>query len=167
MKKVNVLSVFLAAMMLLVAGCTKDEQSSPIELDLTKTATIKGVIKADLNLTNQELEFAPQGTTVLFRIETSQFTNLPNFSDNYLIYQAQVQGAGQYEISLPVNEKGIEIVILPDDFEYDQIFEFVDPNTGQTQTGTRRKVFTAAPLTIDSLIRDQVKVVDVNYTFNN
>jgi hypothetical protein len=167
MKKVNIFRFLIAAIVLLNTGCEKDEQSSPIELDLTKTATLKGLMRADLNLTNQVLEFVPQGTTVLFRIEASQFTSLPHFSDNYLIYQTQVQGAGQYEISLPVNEKGIEIVILPGDFEHDQIYEFVDPNTGQTQTGTRRKVFTVVPLTINSLIKDQLKIVDVNYTFDN
>jgi hypothetical protein len=46
--------IFLAA---LFSSCEKDEQSSPIEINLTKTATLKGLMRADLNLTNQVLEF--------------------------------------------------------------------------------------------------------------
>jgi hypothetical protein len=132
---------------------------------MTKTAVVKGLLKADLNLTNEEFEFAPQGTKLLFKIEVGQFTNLPTFSDNYLIYETMVQGAGQYQISLPVNDKGIEVFLLPEDFEYDQIYEFFNPNTNQFETGTRRIVFKSDPINMGALITGQEKIFDITYSY--
>jgi hypothetical protein len=51
---------------------------------------VKGFVGADLDLTNEEMEFAPQGSKILFQINANQFTNQPAFSDNFLIYKTSM-----------------------------------------------------------------------------
>ncbi len=157
-------TIVFFVLVLSITACKKEEQATPIDIDLSKSALVKGIVKANLDLTNEEMEFAPQGTKILFQINANQFTIQPNFSDNFLIYETEVDGIGEYQISLPVNEEGINITLIPQDFEYQQLYFLIDPLSGDTTIDNRRVVFKQNSIDFQA-IKDQVKIVDFNFTY--
>lgn len=151
----------IVALMAVLISCNKDEQTSPIEIDLSKSAVLKGKVFAELNTTNEILDFAPSGTKILFSIDASQFSGRPSFSENDLIYETTVGSNGDYQITLPVTEEGVSIVIIPVDFEYDQIYQYYN-NEGQLVTGTHRVVY-SSDAGLVGVVANQVRIIDIQY----
>ncbi|NLO52549.1 MAG: hypothetical protein GX103_15490 [Bacteroidales bacterium] len=156
-------AVFLM-LLLSIGACKKDEQSTPIGIDLSKSALVKGIVKAELDLTNEEMEFAPRVTKILFQIDANQFTNQPSFSNNFLIYETEVDGVVGYQISIPVNEEGVNFTLIPQDFEYKQLYYLIDPYTGDTTTKNRRVVYKQNSIDLQA-IKDEIKIIDFNFTY--
>ncbi|MEN8120269.1 MAG: hypothetical protein ABFS35_07980 [Bacteroidota bacterium] len=112
------------------------------------TATIKGRVFAELDLTTAGLENAPTGLKVTTLLESSQLVDYVNHTGNGEILSVAYEQAtnstntdanSDYSITVPATASGLKIVISSDDFVYDQI-----TGVGTTQ----RKVYKAAPETV-------------------
>ena len=93
------------------------------------TATIKGAVKADLDVTNNSLENAPDGTGITATIESSQLLGYVTFTGAGKLvsvayetssYKAAISG-GSYSLTVPASAKGLNINITGDDFEYNTV----------------------------------------------
>lgn len=117
----NILSIILvAALGSLIAftSCKKKDTYEEVEL---KTVVVSGTVEADLDATNgADMEKAPAGTKIIFRIDSRDLVQAPVGTHVYEIlqYETTVNGDGKYEISLPtVKFNNVTVDIIPVDFE--------------------------------------------------
>lgn len=115
------------------------------------TATIKGRLFADLDLTNAVMENAPSGIKVSTLIEKTQLVNYVNHTGDGEILSISYENAtnstltdnnSDYSIIVPATASGLKIVIQANDFVYDQI---------STGGNPQRKVFHANADTITAI----------------
>lgn len=182
MKKVFLLfgvAAFMASTVFV--GCKKEETSSPVVPDMSKTATIKGKVEANLTIVNDtnkgfylngffsdKYEFAPQGTKVFFKIQANQFSGSTVGASEFLMYSTVVEGNGEYSINVPVTNQGVTITVIPDDFIYNQEQAKKATINGaitSVSDGTKRKVYNANTQNI-SLTNGKTEVVDFQYNAN-
>ncbi len=152
----------------LFSSCEEDDQSSPATLDTTKTATITGIVEAQLDLMNDTtettLEAAPNGTKLIFTVDADDYVLNPDEGINYntLIYEVEVTN-GAYTIEVPAVEKGVDITITPVDFAYNQKqIDFDAELDDFVYTDEQRKVYTADEITV-TVLPGQTKIVDFTY----
>ncbi len=112
------------------------------------TAKINGRIFAELDLTIAGFEIAPVGLKVTSSLESSQLVDYVNHTGNGEILDISYEQAinstntdanGDYSITVPATASGLKIVIITDDFVFDQI-------TGAATT--QRKTYSAVPDTV-------------------
>lgn len=144
----NILLGIATFSLLFLTSCSKEESSS-LELDQSKSATVQGLVKADLDLTEAGYENAPVGTKLIITIENSEYLAGATGSSTY---ETTVDNYGGYSINLPVNDNGIEATFFPDDFEFEQEVEGDD----------ERVIFTASPFSI-TLYPGSTYIRDVQY----
>ncbi len=93
-------------------------------------ATIKGKAFADLDLTQNGLEYAPANTHIFARIGSRSIQNYINTSVAGGITELSYEGMetscltdeyGNFELQLPASADGFEVYISADDFAYNQI----------------------------------------------
>ncbi len=115
------------------------------------TATIKGRLFADLDLTTAGMEIAPAGIKVSSLIESSQLVNYVNHTGDGEILSISYENAtnsilsdnnSDYSVIVPATASGLKILIQTDDFVYDQIDAGGSP---------QRKVFHADADTITAI----------------
>ncbi|MDR1653388.1 MAG: hypothetical protein LBS01_07060 [Prevotellaceae bacterium] len=100
-----------------VASCQKYEPSEPVSADKLKKATITGTVYADLDRTNADLEFAPEGTTLLFQ---TNYSNLISTATGEYVARAVVGANGHYSVEFPVADAGnLQVKITGNEFVYD------------------------------------------------
>lgn len=176
MKKVFLLfgvAAFMAATVFV--GCKKEDASSPVVPDMSKTGVIKGKIEANLTTVNDttpwgvtKWEMAPQGTKIFFKIQANQFSGTTVGASEYLMYSTVVDGNGEYTINVPVTNQGVSLTIIPDDFIYNQE-QFktatINGNLVRISDGTKRKIYNANTQTI-SLTTGKTEVIDFQYSAN-
>ena len=157
---------------IMFVACDKDKQNSPVSPDLTKVATIKGLVYANLTERNDTLpqlpatgvkkEFAPAGTLLHIRVDATQYSST---ASGYFIYTATVGSAGDYSIEIPTRIQGVSVEIIPIDFEYDKVVgnwswtgsEYV------WEGKSERTIYTTAIVNVGGLVPDGVKIIDINY----
>jgi len=114
------------------------------------TATISGRTLADLDATIAGLEDAPSGLKISSYIEPEQLINYVNHTgDGEILSIAYEQttnntntdASSDYNIVVPATGSGLKVVIIANDFQYDQI----------TVGGPQRKVFKAISDTITAV----------------
>lgn len=156
MKK-TVLSGFILASLLLIAvlsGCKKEEATNaPTNVG---TATLTGNVKAELNLTNTDLENAPAGTKIIAVISSEDLvTNpTPNVEYENISYETTIDGSGNYTFSsIAAANKEVTVDIYPADFIYYQV---------QPDNTTRRVVYSVDKITT-VVIKNRTTVQDFNY----
>lgn len=156
MKKVYF--IFTIALMIAVVfqSCKKDEQPTPATIDLTKSATIKGKVKAELDNSNSTSESAPSGTKIIFQVSAQDFPLDPSGNYDDLLYTATVDANGDYTISVPVNNKGVNYTIRPVDFEYNQV-------QAAPAGSTIRKIYSAGSISVNGLITGETRIEDIMY----
>ena len=130
----NIISIMLVAafgVMLVFTGC-KEEVYVPEEL---QKVTIKGQILTDLDLTDVDINFVPDGTKIIFRIDSRDLVAVPEAGYNYQTLQYEtIVTDGFFSIDLPsvnFNAVGVEVVLDPfiaeqtdfADDDYNMIFE--------------------------------------------
>jgi hypothetical protein len=112
------------------------------------TATISGRTLAELDATNGTIENAPNGLQIVSLIEPEQLVNYVNHTgDGEILDIAYEQTTdfvttdtnSDYSVTVPATGSGLKIVVMADDFVYDQI----------TAGGPQRKVYKAIPDTIN------------------
>lgn len=118
----NIISIMLIAslgMLLVFSGCKKDEYV-PEEL---KKVTLSGSVKTDMHLGVAGLEKVPDGTKIIFRIDSRDLCAAPvaGYTYEVLQYETTVTG-GTYTITLPtVKFNGVTVNIVPVDFTAKQV----------------------------------------------
>lgn len=128
MKK-NTLSIFVLFLaVLVVLGSCKKEDPTSLVLDDTKTATISGTVYAQLDLSNGDIENAPSGTKLFFKVQNNQYIA---GGQGTTIYEVTVGAGGSYSLTLPVTDEGIDVVVEAEDFEYN-VVQFDGTTTEET-----------------------------------
>jgi hypothetical protein len=117
MRKIKTIGALLMASAILFTGCKDEIITSELTLDLSKKATVQAYIYAELNLTNQGLEYAPNGTRVLISIPNSAFN--PSASGNWI--DTLYVNNGFVQATVPVTSNGVTVQFIPAEFTYDQI----------------------------------------------
>lgn len=153
MKKI--VSFSLAAILFLgiaLTSCEKYEASTPYEINDSITATITGYVKAPLDLSNTDEEFAPSGTKIYLQVSLREYN--PNAPlGEFKTYSTTVGSDGKYTFNLPSNENGINFTLIPEDFRANQT---------QWDDSTEEVVFTANQHSGD-VISNQTYIFDINY----
>jgi len=117
----NIISIMLIAslgMLLVFTGCKEDEYvPEPL-----KMVTVTGTVKADMDLGEAGNENVPDGTKIIFRINSQNLVQNPIVGYTYQVlqYEATVTG-GFYTIELPsVKFQAVPVDVVPVDFKANQ-----------------------------------------------
>lgn len=138
----NIISIMLIAslgMLLVFAGC-KEEEYVPEPL---KNVTITGSVKADMHLGIAGFEKVPDGTKIIFRIDSRDLcaNAIASYTYQVLQYETTVTG-GTYTISLPtVKFNAVNVDIIPVDFSTKQV---------QVDLTEKDKVFTGIATSVST-----------------
>lgn len=149
--------VFYSLVAILFSGialtsCEKYEVSTPYEINDSITATITGYVKAPLDLSNTDEEYAPAGTKIYLQVSLQEFNpNAP--AGEFKTYSTTVGSDGMYSFSLPSNDNGVDFTIIPEDFRYNQI---------QWDTTSVDVIFSANSHE-GTVISNQTYIYDINY----
>lgn len=156
MKKVAIFS--LAAVLFLgmaLTSCEKYDVSTPYEINDSISATISGYVKAPLDYSDDDEEFAPSGTKIYLKVELTEFNpNAP--AGEFKTYSTTVGSNGMYEFTLPSNENGVSFTIMAEDFRATQVLW--DDSTDEV-------IFSAGNYE-GTVISDQKYIQDINYFEN-
>jgi hypothetical protein len=118
----NVFSIMLIAVLGLTVVFTGCKDEEPV-IEPLPTALVQGTVKAQLDLNNANPENVPNGTRVIFRIDSRDLVQNPVVGYTYQVLQYETTVTdGTYSITLPsVVFAGVGVDITPIDFQYDQI----------------------------------------------
>ena len=118
----NIISIMLIAslgMLLVFSGCKEDEYvPEPLQ-----KVTVSGTVKADMDLGNAGLEDVPDGTKIIFRIDSQDLCANPIAGYTYEVLQFETTVVdGEYTIDLPtVKFNAVNVDIVPVDFMTEQV----------------------------------------------
>lgn len=156
---------------IIMYSCKKEELTvSQVNPDTSAgTATIKGVVKADLTMATDTLnnayslikEVVTTGK-VIIRVENEDYYE---DGEGYTLYTATIGSDGTYSIDIPVSKNGVTTSIIPQDFEYDYQNYAYDISTGtKWEAGKKeRKVFTLAKIDLGEVYGNMIIVKDLIY----
>lgn len=117
----NIISIMLIAslgMLLMFTGCKEDEYvPEPL-----KMVTVSGTVESDMDLGDAGLEAVPNGTKIIFRIDSRDLVASPIAGYTYQVLQYEaVVTDGAYTIQLPsVKFNAVNVDIVPVDFKANQ-----------------------------------------------
>ncbi|HNQ69199.1 MAG TPA: hypothetical protein PKN32_12525 [Bacteroidales bacterium] len=118
----NIFSILLIAtlgMLLVFTGCKEDEYvPEPL-----KMVTVSGTVKGDLDLGEAGNENVPNGTKIIFRIDSRDLVQNPIAGYTYQVLQYETTVIdGAYSIELPtVKFQAVPVDIVPVDFKANQM----------------------------------------------
>ncbi len=124
-------------------------------------ATVSGKALADLDLTKAGLEPAIKGLKISAYIAQKQLINYVNHKGEGKIMsivckasieKSEVDNAGNYSIKLPAGKDGLKVVMVADDFVYEQ----------KQATGSKRHVYKAPNDTL-TLFSGMKRIHDIKY----
>lgn len=148
--------MIIASVLLLgFTSCKKEEEKkAAAAVSYSGEATISGVAKAELDITNANTEYAPVGTIILLEYSEEDLVLNPT-ATTYEIktVSTTVGGNGYYSATVPTNGKPVDVTVAPQDFEYDQV----------TGPGTSTRVVYTTGSTNTSVINGSHKILDFNY----
>jgi hypothetical protein len=111
MKKVsNVILVSLVLLATFLYSCDKEIETSPLTVDQTQKATIKGYVYANTDLTKFGDELAPAGTKVIITMAYNQIKGL-DYSSAILSDTATVGSDGAFEYTVPTDADGVNVSV--------------------------------------------------------
>ncbi len=157
MKKTVLSGLILASLILMtvLVGCKKEEATNaPSSIGV---ATLTGNIKAELDLTNSDMENCPGGTKIIAIINSGDL--VPDGGNEVvyenIIYETTVDGSGNYTFNnIAAGNKEVTVTLYPADFVYYQ---------KQWDNNTVRKVYKVNGNPEIDLIKGQTKILDFNY----
>lgn len=117
--------VILFALALIFASCQKDITTSELTLDLSKKATLKVYLFAELDNTIQGYEAVPNGTKIMITIPNSSFNS--SVSGNYI--DSATVNNGFVEITVPTTSTGVTVTFKLAEFTYAQVQPFGSVST--------------------------------------
>jgi hypothetical protein len=154
MRRKNLSGLLLIAITLFFMGCDKEIETSSMSVDLTKNATVKAFVYADLNQTSLGNEFAPNGTKVFVTVAYNQ---LGGTGSNKWIDSTFVNN-GMIELSVPATINGVTVEFAPTEFIFDQTQPF--GSVSQTQ----KKLFKASVSSLNGVKAGEVRTHEITYT---
>jgi len=144
-----------------ISSCKKDEEPATTS-DMTH-ATIKGVVYADLDETNdtntvdpiKDYEFAPVGTKVILVVNSKDLVANPIAGKTYadITYETEVGANGVYTVTVDATAKTANYTVKADDFTYAK----------KTGTSTTKTTVYQATDQYVSVVKDITKIVDIKY----
>ncbi|MBL7111544.1 MAG: hypothetical protein ISS19_06355 [Bacteroidales bacterium] len=161
MKKTILLSVFSAALLLMSISCSKDEVPELTERNVPQ-AIIQGKVWADLNVTLPGYENAPTGTQIMAQVWTGDLMPIEDeaFVHTYQSYEANVDGSGNYSVSVDATTEGLNVRFIMDDFEYNQV-QGTNP-ADSSQIPPKRKIYSAFDLSV-GVVAGKTTIKDIYY----
>ncbi len=128
--KLGLLILFVGS----IIACESVDNPAPINtIDETRTATIRGIVKANLDTRNDTTEFggfqvqyenAPEGTRVFVEIDSRDYATDPAGGEyQTLIFEATVDGNGEFEVTVPALGRSIEADVRGEEFVLDQVVD--------------------------------------------
>lgn len=138
-------------------SCKKEVTPTSLELNMTRTATITGFVKADLVQdsagTEMPMEYAPAGTKLIVKVALSEYNNDAPYGE-YKTFETTVGTDGTYSFEVPADENGVAIQVMGVDFQYDYKkykWEYNSDYTVRTWVadGTTKKAYSVTPLNIN------------------
>lgn len=145
--------VMILFMGIILSSCEKYEKSSSYTIDEESAvkATVEGIVRAELDLTQPGMEFAPSGTKIYIKIAVNEYVpNAPE--DRYKIFTTTVGGDGKYSIEIPSSAKGVNFKIFGDTFR-----------KNVTTSGDPVETVFVSPIGDGSVISDKKTIIDFNY----
>lgn len=134
-----------------IVSCDKEITTSPLTLDKSQKAIIKGYVYADLDQTKLGDEAVPAGTRVIISVPYSE---LGLTGSGSLIDTLEIDNEGSFTYSVPVKLNGSEVTAKVIDFTYDQ----VQPLDFSNQNATIKKIFVGASMTFSNLKPSDVQI---------
>lgn len=125
----NVSKAILACMVLfatLMVSCDKEITTSPLTVDKSQKATIKGYVYADLDQTNYGYELAPAGSKVII---TMAYSELGLSTSGSLTDTVLIGNDGSFTYEIPTVAGGVDVSAKVVDFVYNQKQEFDQQHT--------------------------------------
>ena len=123
----RVCSIFAAAMFCLSFGvnsCTNEDPANPLEINLSRTATISGVLLLNRDLTvdaDDRKWSAPDVTTDIFYVTVpyEELTGNSEAEGDYVVPKSnfKLNSSGEFEITVPVGAKATEVTVKINSFE--------------------------------------------------
>jgi len=153
MKKTIKLFSILIAVACIALSCKDEMTNEPFE---NGSATIQGTALIDLDLSNLELEYVPQGVRIYAEINSSDLVQFPSPGVDYgpIIIETEVGADGEFTFTIPSNTKNVTVVFSADDFIADQI---------QFDSSVEEEVF-YLPLIYSEVVRDGVtKIIEITF----
>jgi hypothetical protein len=139
MKKKILYFLPLLLILFIMSSCDKEEDSTKLVVNLSRTITVKGYVYAELNEKTAGLEYAPAGTLLYCSIPYSDLNSVASMGK--WADTAVVDENGQFSITVPVDDNGVNLTIEAIPFEYNQVQPFGSSST------TIKEVYSAAPVT--------------------
>lgn len=166
MKGLQKLLLGCLGMGLVLTACTKDE-TTEYQVDMSKKATLKGIVYANLDIyENTFMEKAPVGTRLIFETKIQNFNGMVT-NDKVYTVETEVGNDGAYEIELPVSKEGVAYTIRPVDFEAMQSYRYIDPVTNDTSRRSALKRFIGNAQVVDGIRANTIRYEDANYSTVN
>ena len=112
-----------AVMLIAFSSCQNENSVNPRPIDeIVSVVTISGLVKADLNTTNEEYENVPNGTKVVARISTRDLVLNPDYNTEYPYkYYETTTNNGTYSLEVEAGPYGSEVYLYFVDFRADVI----------------------------------------------
>ena len=154
-KSLSLIASFFLVAVLLVS-CDKDVDTSPVTVDKSKTAIVKGYLYADLNLTTAGLEPAPANIKVLVTVSNNDL--ISGATGNW-IDTVKTDANGTFSISVPVVSQGVTVSIKAADFIADQ----TQPLTSHYAANAIKKVFSTSGATTLTVLPGEENIQIVDY----
>ena len=175
--KLSLIAALTLATAIISNSCEKIEEGSPVTVNTSKTATISGMVHANIkqdervyldgihpNYTNSTSnghidtsEYAPAGTEIHFRVKKNELNSDVIDTDDMLLYTTTVGANGSYSISIPTNEESVEVSISFDDFEIDSSYFMYTGATFQDSTFFDTDPATGQPIQV-TVITDSAQL---------
>lgn len=147
--------IFTLLLLVTVLFSCKKENVEPTIIT-NGNATVTGIARADLDLTQLGLEYVPEGTIIMAKINLGDLV-LHNDNDSIMygdrIYKTTVGSNGRYTINVEANTMNVDVSIIGEDFEYNQIVN---------DSLIVRKIYTLAT-SHTNVIDGITKLVDLSY----
>ena len=150
------MSLLAGLMILFFSSCDKEKEASPLSVDLSKKATIKGYVFAELDMTSAGMEKAPAGTKILVTVDYSYLNSSVNGSWKDT---TMVDNNGQFSVQVPADDNGVNAEIYAIPFEYNQVQEY------GSYFNQLMKVYEAGNKNV-SLSSNETKIIQITYSGN-
>jgi hypothetical protein len=154
MRKLSLsLMTVLFSIALVFTGCAKDETASPVNVNMSKTATLKGYVNAQLDASSVKLE-RKANAQIKISVAYSALTNSSDQAGDWT-KTVETDADGIFTVEVPTTDAGVTVY-------YDPIsFEATVPQTDPTPA--KNTLFTYSKSNV-SLVTGETQVVEFSYT---
>ncbi|HBX51411.1 MAG: hypothetical protein A2275_12715 [Bacteroidetes bacterium RIFOXYA12_FULL_35_11] len=149
MKKV-LFSLFALGLVSMLSFNSCNKANTSTSEPVAGTATIKGVIKADINLDGTD-ETVPAGTKVIAQINAVDLIDNPTPGYNYgkIQYETTTSSIGEYSISVAAGTKSVSVNLICDDII--------------AGSAAFPRIILTGPTASASVVKNNVQIIDMNY----